>query len=75
MDICGYEILPFHLDIDDCPGNSCNAANTDDCVDGVNGYTCQCTSGFDGIHCDNSEYCWDKSKVNSHEMLTHTFNK
>ena len=40
-------------DIDDCVNHTC--ANGGSCLDGLNSYTCNCTVGFTGGHCDNSK--------------------
>ena len=47
-------IFPANIDIDDCAGVTCENGGT--CVDGVNTYTCECATGFDGQHCENSMY-------------------
>ena len=40
-------------DIDDCIGATC--ANGGTCVDGDNGYTCQCAEGWMGPDCSTSK--------------------
>ena len=41
------------IDIDDCASNLCENGGT--CVDGINGYTCNCTDGFIGESCQTGE--------------------
>ena len=36
-------------DIDDCVNHTC--ANGGSCVDGTNSYSCVCTTGYTGDHC------------------------
>ena len=45
----------FHsiLDIDDCACNPCKHNGI--CIDGVNGFTCNCTVGFIGKKCETGE--------------------
>ncbi|KAK3750217.1 hypothetical protein QZH41_015569 [Actinostola sp. cb2023] len=43
----------FGIDIDECDSNPCQNRGT--CTDGVNGYTCRCTSSYTGINCE-TEY-------------------
>ena len=43
------------VDIDDCTPTSC--ANGGSCVDGVNGFTCTCVTGYSGDTCDISNVC------------------
>lgn len=40
------------VDIDDCVSNPC--ANQASCVDEVNGFSCQCLEGFNGVLCENN---------------------
>ena len=37
-------------DVDECKSNPCN--NGGRCVDGVNGYACNCTDGYIGLQCE-----------------------
>ena len=37
-------------DIDECVSDPCSNGST--CVDGVNSYTCSCTTGYYGTQCD-----------------------
>jgi len=48
------------IDIDDCASNLCENGGT--CVDGINGYTCNCTDGFIGESCRTSELISDVFK-------------
>ena len=45
--ICSYFCLP---DIDECGSNPC--VNNGTCIDGVNGFTCNCTREFGGDCCE-----------------------
>ena len=40
----------FSTDIDECGSAPCQNGGT--CIDGVNSYTCRCTSGFTGTNCE-----------------------
>lgn len=46
--------LPI-IEIDECGSNPC--LNGGLCFnDESDGYTCECTPGYNGIHCENGEY-------------------
>ena len=53
--VLGYNGSQCEMDIDDCAGDPCQNGGT--CVDAVNGYTCQCTSGFTGAICTDIDPC------------------
>ena len=44
----------YATEINECESNPCR--NDATCNDVVNGYTCQCASGWQGIHCDEGEF-------------------
>ena len=49
--------MPNYLlftDIDDCVNPTC--ANGGSCVDGVNSYSCNCTAGYTGNHCQTGKF-------------------
>ena len=51
--LCGVISLTYFVllvDIDECLTATC--ANGAQCVDGVNGYTCDCTNGYLGEFCE-----------------------
>ena len=51
-----FKKIPLYIpDIDECENVICQ--NNGTCIDGINGYSCNCTDGYDGQHCDNSKYC------------------
>ena len=41
------------IDIDECLSVPCE--NGGGCTDAVNSYTCSCTAGYDGTHCQTGE--------------------
>ena len=43
----------FIIDTDDCTPNPC--ANGGQCTDNVNGYTCNCAAGYEGVNCETGE--------------------
>ena len=54
MTIITTEFYHFILiDIDECASSPCQHGT---CQDGVNMYTCICHPGYDGVHCETSEY-------------------
>ncbi len=46
-------ILSVVLDTDECASGPCQ--NSGACVDGVNGYSCNCVSGYEGTNCTKSD--------------------
>ncbi len=46
-------ILSVVIDTDECASSPCQNAGT--CIDAVNGYSCNCTSGYEGINCETSD--------------------
>jgi len=40
-------------DIDECLSNPCDHGT---CIDGIDQYTCECQSGYEGEMCDKSDY-------------------
>ena len=52
-------------DIDECASNPCQNGGV--CIDGINGYTCNCAPGYTGVNCEISKFrvylfCMFKSK-------------
>ena len=41
------------VEINECASSPCH--NGGSCVDGDNGFTCSCISGYDGTLCETSE--------------------
>ena len=46
-------ILLCFTDINECSSNPCRNGGT--CRDGVNSYTCNCVTGYNGVHCQTSK--------------------
>ena len=44
----------FSVDIHECSSAPC--LNAGDCIDNVNGYTCECIDGYTGNHCETGEF-------------------
>ena len=42
------------LDVDECKSNPC--LHGGQCVDGINGYTCNCKDGYLGLRCETGEW-------------------
>ena len=52
-------------EIDECVEWKVNCQNNGVCEDKVNGFTCNCATGFDGEFCENSMYHFHISKKTS----------
>ena len=50
-------------DIDECASAPCHNGGT--CVDQINGYLCQCASGYTDLQCQTGEGIFHKSCVRS----------
>ena len=48
-DECATNCENVILDIDECASSPCQ--NNATCIDGANGYGCNCTAGYNGTHC------------------------
>ena len=46
-------VIIIIVDIDECSGVTCQNGGT--CVDGINGYTCNCVAGYTGTHCETGQ--------------------
>ncbi len=53
LNLC-TKILYDIPDVDECASNPCQ--NGGACNDDVNGYTCSCEPGYEGIECEISRY-------------------
>ena len=51
--ILSYYYFLFVLDIDDCVNRICH--NGGSCVDGINSYSCNCVTGYNGDHCETGK--------------------
>lgn len=49
-----YRGRSFTIDINECESQPCQ--NNGTCTDMINDYHCNCTDGFDGKTCTNSEF-------------------
>ena len=58
----------FVLDIDDCVNHTCT--NGASCIDGINGFSCNCSVGFSGKHCERSKYSAMESRMASSRQLS-----
>lgn len=47
-----HYLLNFPSDIDNCTCANHTCANGASCVDRINSYSCNCTKGFTGVHCE-----------------------
>ena len=46
--------IDIFSDINECESNPCSNGGV--CVDGINGYACNCTDGYIGPECDIGEF-------------------
>ena len=53
LKLARMNVFLFYSDIDECASNPCD--NGAVCVDGINGYTCVCSAGFEGVQCKKSK--------------------
>ena len=49
-----YTDFVIVLDVNECISSPCLHAST--CIDHVNYYTCVCSNGYTGYHCETSKY-------------------
>ena len=61
-------LLNFSVDLDDCVNHNCS--NGASCIDGINGYSCNCSVGFSGEHCENSKYSTKEIDTASSRQLS-----
>ena len=61
-------LLNFSVDLDDCVNHNCS--NGASCIDGINGYSCNCSVGFSGEHCENSKYSTKEIDTASNQQLS-----
>lgn len=51
----GFGGLRCDTNVNECSSNPCQNGGT--CVDGINGYNCQCTGTFSGSNCQEQQQC------------------
>ena len=61
-EICDFFLFLciFFSDINDCVNHTCE--NGAACLDGINSYACNCTTGFTGAYCETGNYWNHKEK-------------
>ena len=52
------------LDVDECASMPC--LNNGTCVDGINRFTCKCTSGYTGAVCETSRIVFESKSFVGH---------
>ncbi len=52
---CVNQCYIYFSDINECSPNPC--LNGAVCLDGINGYVCDCQPGWAGVNCQTSKFC------------------
>jgi len=45
------------MNINECASDPCHRADGGMCIDGINGYTCQCPPSRAGRYCERQQQC------------------